>query len=135
MDLVSNIDESIQRMGCTENDSNYIVQFQHIASLNDAYWSSSKDNFIPLMLNHNDLCPGLDYMVDTPLYLALKCRYDIDSTNVFNLLSARINSEALAHPIGYDSKRSSMHHWSGLYHSRYINWVTLMSAEYTEVSH
>jgi len=40
------------------------------------------------MLKHNDQCTGLDYMEETPSYLALQGWYDMDSAKVFNLLSA-----------------------------------------------
>jgi hypothetical protein len=40
------------------------------------------------MFKHNDLFTGLDYMEETLSYLALQGWYDIDSANVFNLLSA-----------------------------------------------
>ena len=40
------------------------------------------------MLKHDDRCTSLDYMEETLSHLALEGWYDIDSANVFNLLSA-----------------------------------------------
>jgi hypothetical protein len=39
------------------------------------------------MLKHNDWCPGLHYMDETLSYLAPQGWYNIDSAEVFNLLS------------------------------------------------
>jgi hypothetical protein len=40
------------------------------------------------MLKHNDRCTGLDYIEETLSYIALQGWYNIDSAQVFNLLSA-----------------------------------------------
>ena len=53
----------------------------------EAYWSTNKVNFIRKMLKYDDRSTGLDYMEETLSYLALQGWYDIDSANVFNLLS------------------------------------------------
>ena len=39
------------------------------------------------MVKHNDRRPCLDYMEETVSYVALEGWYDIDSANIFNLLS------------------------------------------------
>jgi len=56
--------------------------------VNEAYRSTNKVNFIQQMLNHNDRFNSLDYMEETLSYIALQGWYDIDSVEVFNLLSA-----------------------------------------------
>ena len=56
--------------------------------MKETYRSINKVNYIRQMLKHNDWCTGLDYMEETLLYLALEGWYDIDSTKVFNLLTA-----------------------------------------------
>jgi len=88
MHLVSNISESIWRMGSGENFTTDISEQLHIANLKEAHRSTNKVNYIRQMLKHNDRCTGLDYMEETLSYLALQGWYDIDSAKVFNLLSA-----------------------------------------------
>ena len=88
MNLVSHISESIHRMGSGENVTTDISERLHIANVNEAYRSSNKVNDIRQMLKHNDQCTGLDYMEKTLSYLLLQGWYDVDSTKVFNLLSA-----------------------------------------------
>jgi len=85
---VSHISESIWRMGSGDNFTRDISERRHIANVKEAYRSTNKVNYIRQMLNHNDRCTGLDYMVETLSYLALQGWYDIDSAKVFNLLSA-----------------------------------------------
>jgi hypothetical protein len=68
---------------CTTDNSEWI----HIANVKQAYRPSNNVIYIQQMLNHNDLCTGLDYTEETASYLALEGWYDIDSAKVFNLLS------------------------------------------------
>jgi len=88
MHLVSHISESIQRMGSGDNFTTDIPERVHIANVKEAYPSTNKVNYIWQMLKHNDRCTGLDYMEDSLSHLALQGWYDIDSAEVFNLLSA-----------------------------------------------
>jgi len=88
MHLLSHISESIWWTGSGDNISADISELLHIANVNNAYRSSNKVNQIRQMLKHNFQCNSLDYMEETLSYLALPGRYDIDSANVFNLLSA-----------------------------------------------
>ena len=87
MHLVSHISKSIRRMGSSDNVTTDISERQHISNVKEAYRSSNKVNYIRQMLKHNDLCTSLDYMEETLSYLALEVLYNIDSANVFNLLS------------------------------------------------
>jgi len=88
MHVVSHISESIRRMGSGDNFTTDISQRLHIANVKEAYRSSNKVNYIRQMLKYNDRCTGLEYMEETLSYLALEGWYDVDSANVFNLLSA-----------------------------------------------
>jgi len=74
-------------MGSGDNFTSDISERLHITNVKEAYRSSNKDNYIRQMLKHNDQCTGLDYMKETLSYLALQGWYDIDSAEVFNLLS------------------------------------------------
>jgi len=65
-----------------------ISEWLHIGNVQEAYRSTNKVNHIQQMLKHNDQCTGLDYMEETPSYLALLGWYNTDSAKVFNLLSA-----------------------------------------------
>jgi hypothetical protein len=78
----------MNRMGAVDNFTTDISERLHIANVNEVYRSRNKVNYIRQMLKHNDRCTGLDYMKETPSYLTLEGWYDIDSTKVFNLLSA-----------------------------------------------
>jgi len=82
MHLVSHSSESIRRMGSSDNFTTDISERLHIANVKDAYRTSNKVDYIRQMLKHND------YMEETLSYLALEGWYDIDSAEVFNLLSA-----------------------------------------------
>jgi len=82
MHPVSQISESIRRMGSRENFTTDISERLHIGNVKEAYRSTNKVNYIQQMLKHND------YMEETLSYLALQGWYDIDSAKVFNLLSA-----------------------------------------------
>jgi len=88
MHLVSHISESIQRMGSSDNFATNISEWLHISNLKEANRSTNKVNYIQQILKDNDRCTGYDYMEETLSYLALQGWYDIDSANVFNLLSA-----------------------------------------------
>jgi len=103
---VSHIVESIQQMGSSEYNSNDVSELRQIAIMQEALRSSSKVNYFRLMLNHNDQCSSLDYMVQTPSYVALQGWYNIDSTNYSIYCLLWINGEALAQPISYVSKHS-----------------------------
>jgi len=65
MDLVSHISESIRQMGSGDNFTTNISERLHIGNLKQAYRSTTKNNYIQQMLNHNDWCIGLDYMEET----------------------------------------------------------------------
>jgi hypothetical protein len=65
MYLVSNISESIQRMGSGDNFTTNISGWLHIGNVNEAYRSTNKVNYIRQMLKHNDRSTGLDYMEET----------------------------------------------------------------------
>jgi len=84
--LVRHVSESISWMGSGDNSATDISEPLYIANVNEAYWSSSKVNYIWKMLKHNDRCTGLDYMEGTLSYLSLQGWYKIDSAKVFNLL-------------------------------------------------
>jgi len=86
--LLSHISESICRMGSGDNFTTDISERLHIGNVKKAYRSTNKVNYIEQMLKHNDRYTDLDYMVETLSYLALQDWYDIDSADVFNLLSA-----------------------------------------------
>jgi len=88
MHLIRHISKSIWRMGSADNFITNVSERRHRSNVTDAYRSSNKVNDIRQMLKHNDWCPGLHYMEETLSYLALEGWYDIDSANVFNLLSA-----------------------------------------------
>jgi hypothetical protein len=88
MHLVSHISESIRQMGSGDIFTTDISEWLYLANVKEAYRSTNKVNYIRQMLKHNDRCTGLDYMEETLSYLALEGGYDIDSANVFNLLSA-----------------------------------------------
>jgi hypothetical protein len=60
----------------------------HIANVKEEYRSSNKVNYIRQMLKYNDRCTGHNNIVETLAYLALEGWYDIDSAQIFNLLSA-----------------------------------------------
>jgi len=88
MHLVSYISESIWRMGFSDNFTTNISDRLHIGNGKEAYQSTNKVDYIQQMRKHNDQCTGLDYMEETPLYLALQSLYNIDSATVSNLHSA-----------------------------------------------
>jgi hypothetical protein len=86
--LVSHISESIRQVSSSNNFITNIFEWLHIGNVKEAYGSTNTANYIRQMFKHNDLFTGLDYMEETLSYLALQGWYDIDSANVFNLLSA-----------------------------------------------
>ena len=86
--LVSQISESIPRMGSADNFSTDIAELKLMANVKEAYRSSNNRYYIRQVIKHNDRCNGLDYMEETLSYLALEGWYDIDYAHVFNLLSA-----------------------------------------------
>ena len=88
MHLVSHISETICWMGSGDHITTDISERLHFANMKEAYRSSNKVNCIRQMLKHNDRCTSLDYMEETLSYLTLEGWYDVDSANVFNLLSA-----------------------------------------------
>jgi len=75
-------------MGSGDHITTDISERLHFANMKEAYRSSNKVNCIRQMLKHNDRCTSLDYMEETLSYLTLEGWYDVDSANVFNLLSA-----------------------------------------------
>jgi len=75
-------------MGSGNNFTPNTFERLHIGNVKEAYRSTKKVNYIQQMLKHNDRCTSLDYMEETLSYLALQGWYDIDSSKVFNLLSA-----------------------------------------------
>jgi len=88
MYLRSQIADSIQWIGSSDNFSTNISVWLHIANVKKGYWSSNRINLIGQMLKHSNQCTSLDYKEETLSYLALQGWYDIDSAKVFNLLSA-----------------------------------------------
>jgi len=88
MHLVNHISDSIRRMGSGNDCTTYVFERLHVGNVKEAYLSTNKLNCIQHMLKHNDWSTGRDYMEETVSYLALQGWYDIDSTKVFNLLSA-----------------------------------------------
>jgi len=68
MHHVSNISESIRRMGSGVNFTTDISEWLHLANVKEAYRSSNKVHYIRLMLKHNDRCSVLDYMEDTVMF-------------------------------------------------------------------
>jgi hypothetical protein len=87
MQLGSFVAESIRRMGSGDNITTNISERLHIANVKEANRSSNKVNYIQQILKHNDWCTGLDYVEETVSYPALKHWYQIDSAELFNLLS------------------------------------------------
>jgi len=87
MHLVSQISESICRMGSSDNFTTDISERLHIANVKEEYRSSYKVNYIRQMLKHNGRGTGLHYMEETLSYLALEVWYDVDSAKVFTLMS------------------------------------------------
>jgi hypothetical protein len=75
-------------MGSGDNFKTNISKRLHIGNVKEAYQSTNKVNYSQQMLKHNDQCTSLDYMEETISYLPRKGWYEIDSANVFNLLSA-----------------------------------------------
>ena len=75
-------------MGSSDNFTNHISEWLHIAHMKEEYLSSNKVNCIRQILKRNDRCTSLDYVVQTPSYCALEGWYDVDSAKVFNLMSA-----------------------------------------------
>ena len=88
MHLVSHIFESMRRMGSVNNFTTNISSWLHIGNVKEAYRSTNNVNYIEQILTHNHRCTGLDYTEETLSYLALHGWYDIDSAEIFNLLSA-----------------------------------------------
>jgi len=88
MNHVSHVSESIHQMGSGDNFTTDISEQLLIANVNAAYRSRNKVRYIRQMLQHNDRCTSLDYMVETLSYLALEGWYNVDSATNFNLLSA-----------------------------------------------
>jgi len=88
MHLVSHISESIRRMGSSNNFTTDISELLHIGHVKEEYRFTNKVDYIHQILKHNGRCTSLDYMEETLSNHALQGWYDIDSTNVFNLLSA-----------------------------------------------
>ena len=88
MHLVSNISESIWRMGSRDNFTTDISERLHIGHVKEAYRSTYKVNYIQQILKHNERCTGLDYMEETLSSLAHQGCSDIHSANILNLLSA-----------------------------------------------
>jgi hypothetical protein len=96
MNLGSQISEKIQRIGSCDNITTDISVRLHIAHVKEAYQFNNKVSYIGHMLKHTDWCTSLDYMEETLSYLALQGWYNVDSVNVFNLLSA-INTRRSTH--------------------------------------
>lgn len=71
MPLVSNIAESIGRMGLGDNFTTDISEHLHIGNVKENYSGSDKVTFIEQMIKHNDKCSGLDYIQETLSYFAL----------------------------------------------------------------
>jgi hypothetical protein len=105
MHVVSHISESIWRIVSVDNFTTDISERLNISNVKEAYRSSDKVNYIRQMLKHNDRCTGLDYMEETLSYLALEGWYDIDSAQIFNLLSAtdKWRSTRRAHLLRYQT--------------------------------
>jgi len=59
MHLVSNISESIRRMGSGDNFTTYSSEWLHISNVKEADRSTNKVNYILQMLKHNDRCTWL----------------------------------------------------------------------------
>jgi len=75
-------------MGSVNNFTTNISSWLHIGNVKEAYRSTNNVNYIEQILTHNHRCTGLDYTEETLSYLALHGWYDIDSAEIFNLLSA-----------------------------------------------
>jgi hypothetical protein len=75
-------------MGSSVNFTTNISERLKIGNVKEAYRSTDKVNDFQQMCKHNDPCTGRDSIQATLTYLALQGWYDIDSANVFNLLSA-----------------------------------------------
>ena len=75
-------------MGCGDNFTTDISEWLHLGNVKEAYWSTTKVSYIRQTHKHNDQCTCLDDMEVTLSHLALQGWYDIDSAEVFHLLSA-----------------------------------------------
>jgi len=70
--LLRHICEAINQIDTGDNCTTVICGRLHIANMKDRYRSCNKLSYIQQMVTHNDQCPGLDYMEETLLYLALQ---------------------------------------------------------------
>jgi len=59
-------------MGSGDNVTTDISEQLHIANMKQVDRSSNKVDYIRQKLTHNDWSTGLDYIEETPSYLALK---------------------------------------------------------------
>jgi len=88
MHLVSYISESIWQMGSDNNSTTDISALLHIGNVKQAYRRTNIVNYTLQMLTQNAMCTGLDYMEEKLSHLALPHWYNINSTEVFDPLSA-----------------------------------------------
>jgi len=73
----------------------------HSSNVKEAYCSNITFQYIWQMLKTNDECTSLDNMKEALSYLALQDWYNINSANVFNLLSTANEQQntSRAHPL------------------------------------
>jgi hypothetical protein len=87
MQFLSHISESIWQMGSGNNVTPDISEPLHIGNVKEAYRSTNKVNDIGKMIKHDGKCTCLDCMEKVVSHHALQGWQNIDSANVFNLLS------------------------------------------------
>jgi hypothetical protein len=75
-------------MGSGDNSTADISERPNIGNVTETSRSTNKLNYNPQMFKHNDWCAGLDNLEKTLSYHSLQDWYDVDSAEVFNLLSA-----------------------------------------------
>jgi len=132
MQFMTHISESIRRMGSSDNYTTDISEWLHIGNVKNPDRSTTKVNYIQQMLKHNDRCTSFEYMAETLSYHALQGWYNIDSANIFNLLSAadKWRNTCRAYLL-------HLHHWQkepfSPYHTRNIIWENLTSVACAEV--
>ena len=87
MYLVSHTLESIRQMDSGDNFTTDISDRLHVANVKVSYKSSNKVIYNRQKFKYNDQNTSLDYVQETLSYLALQGWYNVDSSNVFKILS------------------------------------------------
>jgi len=80
--------DSVRRIDSFNSFNTNISTRLPISDVKVVYSSTHNVDYIWQMLKYNDCCICLDNVEETLLYVAIQDWFDIDSVNVFNLLSA-----------------------------------------------